>query len=353
NLIGDYDVWRTKHKILAGVEYSKVNRVFTSVAIAQTIVPPIDILNPVYGVSFRDRYNTSLAGVVPNDTDKVRTGYYLQDQVSFAERFRLMAGLRYEKYDDVRYRPTADQFSDAVLTYRGALGYKIQPNILAYYSYAMGLKPQTLGSEDQHGPFPPQESYSHELGLKWDLFNNRINVTTSGYEMRKTNILERDPTPGAPTNWLAPIGEVRSRGFEFDVSGQITNAWNVSANYAYNDARVSDAGRFGTAVGSKFPNAPLHKAGVWTRYNFKQPKIGVAGGFNYVGERLNFTLGQDYPGPQYIVYNAALYYRWQRTQFSLKVENVFDKIYSKSVLGAEGHFPGTPRNYTFSAIYRF
>jgi iron complex outermembrane recepter protein len=353
NAIGDYDIGPTKHKILGGVEYSKVHRVFTSIAVPQTQIPPIDILNPVYGISFRDRYNTSLAGIVPNDTDKIRNGYYVQDQVSFGERWRLMAGARYEDFEDARYRPTSDRFSDAVFTYRGALGYKLRSNLLAYYSYATGLKPQTLGSEDQNGPFPPQESYSHEAGLKWDVFQDRVNLTASVYDMTKTNILERDPTPGAPSNWRVPIGEVNSRGFEFEASGQINSAWSLSANYAYNDTKVTDAGPFGDAIGSRFPNAPRHKTGLWTRYNFLKQQLGVAGGFNYVSERANFTAAQDFPAPPYIVYNAALYYRWKKTQFSLKCENVFDKVYSKSVLGGEGHFPGAPRNYTFTATYRF
>ena len=62
---------------------------------------------------------------------------------------------------------------------------------------------------------------------------------------------------------------------------------------------------------------------------------------------------QDFPAPAYTIYNAALFYRWEKIQFSLKVENLTDKTYSRSVLGAEGHFPGTPRSYTFSALYRF
>ncbi len=264
-----------------------------------------------------------------------------------------MAGLRYEDFKDSRRSPTVDAFSDDVFTYRGALGYKFQPNLLAYYSYAMGLKPQTLGDEDRNGPFPPQESASHELGVKWDVFNNRLNLTASVYDMTKTNVLERDPTPGVPSTWLAPVGEVSSQGFELEASGQVSHAWSLSANYAYNDAKVSKAGVFGTLIGSRFPNAPRHKAGLWTRYNFIKQKIGVAGGMTYVGERPNFTAAQDFPGPAYTIYNAALYYRWEKVQFSMKVENVTDKVYSRSVLGGEGHFPGTPRNYLFSAIYRF
>ncbi|MES2693180.1 MAG: TonB-dependent receptor [Verrucomicrobiota bacterium] len=353
NLIGDYEVLRSKHKLLGGVEYSAVNRVFTSVAIAQAQVPTIDVLNPVYGLSSRDRYPVSLAGVVPNDTDKVRTGYYLQDQISLGEKWRVTLGGRYEDFDDTRTRPTSDTFSDGVFTYRGALGYKVLPNLLAYYSYAMALKPQTLGSEDQNGPFPPQESDSHELGIKYDLFNNRLNLTASVYDITKTNILEKDLTPGVPNNWVVPIGEVSSKGFEFDASGQLTSVWSLSANYAYNDAKISKSVVAATPVGSRFPNAPRHKAGLWTRYNFPKYGLGIAGGTTYVGERPNFTAAQDFPGPAYTIYNAALYYRWQRMQFSVKCDNLTDKIYSRSVLGGEGHFPGTPRNYTFTASYKF
>lgn len=353
NVIGDYDFFRSKHKLLGGVEYSSVNRVFSSVAIPQTVVPTLDILNPVYGRSYRDLYSVSLAAVVPNDTDKIRTGYYLQDQISLGERWRVMLGARYEDFKDTRTRPTFDTFSDGVFTYRGAVGYKLRPNLLAYYSYAMGLKPQTLGSEDQNGPFPPQESYSHEAGFKYDLLNRRLNLTASVYDIRKTNVLERDPRPGTPNNWLAPVGEVSSKGFEFDASGQLTNVWSVSANYAYNDAKVSKSTLAATPVGSRFPNAPRHKAGLWTRYNFPRQNLGLAIGTSYVGERPNFTAAQDFPGPAYTIYNAAIYYRWQKTQFALKCENLADTIYSKSVLGGEGHFPGNPRTFTFTAAYRF
>jgi iron complex outermembrane receptor protein len=111
NAIGDYDVMRTRHKLLLGVEFSKVNRVFTTRTVPQAQIPPIDVLAPVYGRSYRDLYPTSLDGIAPNDTDKIRTGYYLQDQISLGERWRFMAGLRYEDFMDERRSPTLDSFS--------------------------------------------------------------------------------------------------------------------------------------------------------------------------------------------------------------------------------------------------
>lgn len=353
NLIADFNFLRATHKLLTGVEYYQAQRVFRSRTINQSLVVPIDVLNPKYGLSAGSMYDISLAGITPNDTEKRRIGYYLQDQISIGSRWHLLAGLRYEYFDSIENRPSPDQFDDAVFTYRGGAVYMLRPDIAAYVSYAMGLKPQALGDEDRNGPFPPQESYSWETGLKFEFLEKRLGLTTSVYDIRKTNILERDPTPGAPSTWRLPIGEVTSRGFEVDLTGQITPNWNATANYAYNDTQVTDAGAFGTAIGSRFPNAPRHKGGLWTRYNLTRYKLGFGAGLSHVGTRPNFSGATNYPGPAYTIYTAALYYRYGRVQFSLKCENVFDKVYSKSVFSTDGHFPGTPRAFTFSSIYRF
>ena len=353
NLVADFNFLRAEHKLLTGVEFYQAQRVFRSRTVSESTVVPINVRNPVYGLSSGSMYDISLAGITPNDTEKTRIGYYLQDQISVGTRWHFLAGLRYEYFDSVANRPTPDQFDDAVFTYRGGAVYMLRPNIAAYLSYAMGLKPQALGDEDRNGPFPPQESYSWETGLKFEFLEKRLGLTTSVYDIRKTNILERDPRPGVPSNWRLPIGEVTSRGFEVDLTGQITANWNATANYAYNDTKVTDAGAFGSAIGSRFPNAPRHKGGLWTRYNLPRYKLGFGTGLSHVGTRENFPGATNFPGPAYTIYTAAVYYRYGPIQFSLKCENVFDEVYSKSVFSTDGHFPGTPRSLTATAIYRF
>lgn len=353
NAIADLEFIGAKHKILSGVEYSFANRVFTTRTVPQAQVVPINVYNPVYGLSNASMYNISLVGIAPNDTEKIRLGYYLQDQINFREKFHFLVGARYEYFDDSRSSPTVDQFDDGVLTYRGGAVYMLRPNIATFVSYAMGLKPQSLGSEDRNGPFPPQESTSWEGGFKFEFFENRLGITTSTYHIIKTNILQRDPTPGAPANWLAPIGDITSKGFEFDVTGQLTPNWNLTATYAYNDAKVTRSVLAASPVGSRFPNAPHHKAGFFTRYNLPQYKLGFTLGGSYVGERPNFAGATNFPGPAYTVYNASIFYRWQKIQFNLRCENIFDKKYARSVFTTDGHFPGTPRSYTFTGTYRF
>ncbi|HRG54937.1 MAG TPA: TonB-dependent receptor, partial [Lacunisphaera sp.] len=276
-----------------------------------------------------------------------------QDQINIREKVHLLAGLRLEKYDDSRSRPTVDQFDDSVFTYRAGAVYMIRPNIAAFLSYAMGLVPQSLGSEDRNGPFPPQESHSWEGGFKFDLFNRRLGITTSTYKIMKTNILERDPTPGAPSTWLAPIGDITSKGFEFDATGQLTKNLNLSITYAYNTAMVTRSVLAATPVGSRFPNAPRNKAGFFMRYNLPQYKLGFGLGGSYVGQRPNFSGAANFPGPAYHVYNGSIFYRWKELRFTLRCENLLDKVYAKSVFTSDGHFPGNPRTFTGTASYRF
>ncbi len=353
NGVADLEFLRAKHKILTGAEFSYANRVFTTKTIPQAQVVAINVYNPVYGLSSGSMYNLSLDGVVPTDTVKKRLGYYLQDQINIKDKVHLLAGLRLENYDDSRSRPTVDQFDDSVLTYRGGAVYMIRPDIAAFISYSMGLVPQSLGSEDRNGPFPPQESNSWEGGFKLDLFNKRLGITTTAYKIMKTNILERDPTPGAPSTWLAPIGDVTSKGFEFDVTGQVTKDLSVVATYAYNNAMVTRSVLAATPPGSRFPNAPHHKAGFFARYNIPDTKLGFSLGGSYVGERPNFSGAGNFPGPEYIVYNASAYYRWKKLRLTLRCENLLDNHYVKSVFTSDGNFPGNPRTFTGTANYRF
>lgn len=353
NGVADFKFLGAKHKILTGAEYNKQNRVFRTRTVPQAQVVPINVRNPVYGQSNGSMYDISLAAVTPTDTDKIRLGYYLQDQVNIREKVYLLAGARYELFTDRRRRPSIDEFEDGVVTYRGGAVYMLKPNFAVFVSYAMGLKPQSLGDEDKNGPFPPQESSSWEGGIKLDLFDNRLGITSSAYEIVKTNVLERDPRPNVPSTWLAPIGEVQSRGVELDINGQVTANFSLVATYAYNDAAVKKSNLAASPVGSRFPNAPRHKGGLFARYNLPRLGLGFSAGASYVGERPNFSGATNFPGPAYTVYNAGAFYRWKNLLINARVENVFDKKYAKSVFTTDGHFPGNPRNLTVTATYKF
>ena len=78
-------------------------------------------------------------------------------------------------------------------------------------------------------------------------------------------------TPIAGTNFVDLTGEARSRGVEFDFSGQLTEYLRLIGNYAYTDTEVTkDRGGSGGngKQGNWLPNAPRHSGSVWANYDF-------------------------------------------------------------------------------------
>jgi len=57
----------------------------------------------------------------------------------------------------------------------------------------------------------------------------------------KKNIAATNPDD---PDFSIPIGEVRSRGIELDIIGEITDSWNIIASYAYTDAEITSGNEF-------------------------------------------------------------------------------------------------------------
>ena len=81
-------------------------------------------------------------------------------------------------------------------------------------------------------------------------------------------------------------GEIRSRGIEFDFSGQLTNKIRLLANYAYIDAKIIKD--INVALQNvRLTNIPKHGGSLLAMYEdgFNGSRYGVGAGVNYVGKR--------------------------------------------------------------------
>ena len=57
-----------------------------------------------------------------------------------------------------------------------------------------------------------------------------------------------------------PVGEARSRGFEFDFNGRVTQGLSLGASYAYTKTEVrKDSGAFAVLVGKPLEATPSIK----------------------------------------------------------------------------------------------
>lgn len=358
DFIHQLSVGNTRHTLLLGAEYfdasssfaGRTARQFNPLNPAASLGPvqPLDLVNPVYGNSGIEFLRDDLAPIPfrMSETESERYGVYLQDQIELTERFHLIAGARYDDFEQTDAVSGASAEDDEI-SYRGGVLFKPVETVSLYASYGEGFQPQGITDPEDGGPFGPETSEQIELGAKADLFDGAMLLQVAVYEIVKEGVLVANPDPGAGIGGvprLLQIGEATSEGFEIDVVGDLTDRWTLQANYAYNDTRITggNPGSLSNTVGDEFVNAPEHAIGLWTRYELPHINSAIAGGLDYVGERISFS-GQDVE--PYVTFDVS----WITTldsgwELQFNVRNLFDEEYAASgFIARTGHFPGEPR----------
>lgn len=349
------------HKFQAGGDWYDEKSLLQS-RILRAGVTPLSLSNPGYVTSARDVARAAALPFTTTDTRTKRKGAYLQDQISVTRELLLVGGVRYDKFDDGVTTSTGGRvsarasYSDSDLTYRAGAVFKPRPDASLYFSWSGSFEPQSAASQstDVGGPFSPVTGKQIEAGIKSNLFGGRLQANLAAYRIVRRNILQADVTlpPVNGQDQLRPIGEVTSKGFEIDLASDITRDWVLLVNYGYNDTRITGtvAGQAVTnAVGDRFANAPKHKVGFWTRYQFPQIEAAIGFGGEHVSRRISLSGQQVKP---YTIFDASLTKGLGFAELLLRVDNIFDKVYAASGFSAQsGHFPGEPR--TFLAELRF
>lgn len=321
-------------------------------------VQPLDLLHPVYGNSGIAIISEALDAIPfrpPTDSEVTRGGVYVQDQITLNPNWQVVLGGRYDDFED-RNPNAALRISDSALSLRGGLIFKPLETLSFYFSAGEGFVPQGVVDPADGGPFDPQHSMQLEFGVKARLFNDRIMASAAVYDIVKDNVLVGNPDPNAGNDGvpnLLQIGEVTSRGLEIDLVGDITDNWTFQANYAYNHVRITGGppGSIDLAVGDEFPNAPSHSAGLWMRYQFPVLNSAIAGGIDFVSERISFSNQRVKP---YTVADISWITEWERWKFQVNVRNLFDREYAASGFNQRnGHFPGAPLTVVGQLTRRF
>lgn len=353
NLTARLDLLGMEHKVQAGADWYDETSVLNS-RILRAGVMPLSLSNPVYTNSARDVARAALLPFTVTDTRTKRKGAYLQDQISLTDRVVLVGGVRYDRFED---GVVGNRFyTDDDVTFRTGAIFKPRNDVSVYVSWSQSFEPQSASSQtvDAGGPFAPVTGDQFEGGVKTDLFDGRLQANFAAYRIVRKNILQADPTlpPVNGQDQLRPIGEITSKGFEVDLSTDITANWVALVNYGYNDTKITGtiAGQvIANAVGDRFANAPKHKLGFWTRYQVPAIDAAFAVGGEYVSRRISLS-GQGVK--PYTIFDASITKGLGFAELMLRVDNIFDKVYAASGFSAQsGHFPGEPR--TFLAELRF
>jgi catecholate siderophore receptor len=222
-------------------------------------------------------------------------------------------------------------------SYRAALVYKPQPNGSVYAAYGTSFNPSAeslnfivnaRGFAISNAFLAPEESETFEVGTKWNILNEQASVTAAVFRLEKSNA--RVPNPTTP-GFNSLDGVQRVDGFDFQLTGRLTEFWQISLGYTYLDSKIVQSAKGGAPVGSPLINAPRHSVAMFTEYRFT-PEFEIGGGLNYQSSRYAQNVPPVKTVPGYFTADLmAKYFFSDRWSLQLNVNNVFDKFYYQQI----------------------
>jgi iron complex outermembrane receptor protein len=192
-------------------------------------------------------------------------------------------------------------------------------------------------SDTQFKLAPTTSATQYEGGIKTEFFNGRLRANLAYFDLTKSNVATSDP---AHPGFSLVTGAVQSRGYEFDVMGEILPGWNAIANYSYTDAIIaksnevdssSSASAFGKQ-GSRYWGVPRNTARVWNTYEFQQGNLlglKFGGGVTVRSGQVACCSDPAYTIPGYATVDLLAAYSRKvgksKVTVQLNVDNLLDK----------------------------
>lgn len=356
NALGNLYWGDVRHELLIGADYMKNDRDLG------------DLLRSANRADFN--YNAPVYGVAPlpstvsapnsDQTDHLRThAFFVQDAIHLNDQWIVQAGLRYDAFDELtgKGRPfvVGSDVKDSKLVPRVGLVYMARPDLSFYGSYTESFRPNT-SIASPIGDLPPEEGKSYEIGSKFQ--NERLTATLALFNIEKENVQTSEPCGTETCTRVS--GKVRSRGLEADVTGQLGDAWSVTASYAYTDTKVLEDP---VLKGQPLDGVSKHTAALYLTRDFGHVGIGdlrAGAGARYASRwGVNDGSGTEYWLPSSTVADAFVSYRMKLDQrdltLQLNLKNMFDERYytSSSGLGSPAIVIGEPRQLVARAKLAF
>ncbi len=353
-----FDTWRLNHTLVASLEYAHE----TSLNYSRTgAVVNTTLFNP--------NTDTEYAGHIRRNgiraeakSDSVAVSLF--DTIKFGEHWQAQGGVRFDHFATdfhtiTNGRPHMKDLSreDNEVSWRSGLVYKPVKEGSIYVSYGTSFNPSAEGLSLSASPTAannfdtdPEESRTFEVGTKWDLFENRANISLAVFRTEKTNARTEDPADS--TDILVLDGEQRVDGFEIGAAGRLTEKWQVYGGYAYLVSEITKSNN-PREKGQELSNTPKNTFTVWTTYDLPW-HLQIGGGAQYTDSRYSInTEVNRREAPSYWLFDGMV--GWTPNEhFSLRlnVYNLADEEYIDRVGG--GHFvPGAGRSAVLTASLKF
>ena len=363
---GLFDTGKIKHNVLFGLDAESFNTSTTAFNNASNY----DTIN------IFENYNPANEPAIPVLTKNTLTeapinrfGIYAQDLISFSEKIKVLAGIRYS-YQDTR--SDVLKYSDGTITnttnYDGAfsprLGLIFQPSknhsIFATYSNSFDIN---TGQDETGKALEPSIVDQYEIGIKNKLFTDKLYLNITAYQISNDKFYQQSLANGNTYSYVKVLtGEVRSQGVELDITANPMKGLTMIAGYSFNETKFLDEGYY--IAGSFLRYNPKNTANLSANYVVQEGKlkglnlglISTYFGERYAGRSTRVQVANDNRQliylQDYFQVDATLGYTFNGFRISTKLSNVFNEL-NYNVHDDNSLNPIAPRNYSIALNYTF
>jgi iron complex outermembrane recepter protein len=374
DLTGTFNTGNLNHNVLIGSDIDQYRTQTTAYA-ALTKYDSTNIYQPNLYVSRTDIPSLNVNTITSSPIN--RAGVYVQDLISFSQKVKLLAGVRYSyqetssnvetfkkdaKTGVVSSTTTQNTTFDGAFTPRLGLVYQPTKMMSVFGSYANSFTLNT-GVDVLGNALPPSFIDQVEVGVKNELFGGLLSANVTVYQIVNSNLAQTSLENGNTNSNIKELaGEVRSQGVEVDLKSKPFLGFSLMAGYSFNETKYMKSNIF--IEGSLLRYNPNHTANASVYYTFSNTKLkGLNVGLTamYFGERMagrstRLTVKNDtyklIPVNAYSQIDLNAGYNFTKFSIRTKVSNLLNAM-SYNVHDDNSVNPIAPRQLSVTVAYKW
>lgn len=399
NVIGEFATGGIHHNVVAGSEYSDLKVANGTYVLTDNGTPNCTVagrngLQPAFCITDQNRnvlagdihnllQRTIAKGIVDSNWRTETLSFYLMDTVDLTPWLSVHGGIRIDAFDYsnavVQGANTAVyRYGDTLWNGHAGIGIKPTEEVYVYFNWGSAKDinggESDLGSSCGYGGIcvapgtevgegRPESTESLELGVKADLFEDRLLLTAAAFQITKDDVFESAGTgyePGGALN----TGRNRVRGVELGLVGNITARLSGQVGVTFMESEIlgsNDA----TKIGRRLSNFANTQGTAQLRYQATDA-FAVGATATYKGQMFtgqpDDAAGYDtalqvytYRVPDYWTFDAFAIYKFnQNVSARVNVKNLTNEDYYLAGYRS-GHFlyKGDERRATLTITGRF
>lgn len=341
-----------QHKLFVALDYYKETLNQPALSGAALASPNINVFNPVYGLVAAPAPGAVLnRSLTTQNLEAVALS--VQDQIDL-HAWSIVAGLRFDKQSFVYGGVGTLPIDEARWSPKLAALYRVNDNHTVYANASTGTSANQVSSSNNQS-LPSRRSWQAELGWKSTWQGGRMASDLAVFQLNQSNMISSDLSTPLNNFDFTVAGSARSQGVEASVTGDLTDQWKVSANYAYTDAKYLENAVYG---GKDVPNVARHTLNLWAQYSWNaewKTGMGVYAQSDRFADEANTTLLPGYGRFDVVQTWAKKLDANQSFEMKFAVRNLWDSNYyvSSHLHVARWVTPAQGRNVQLTGTYRF